>query len=66
MPHAIGSDSQCPFAIAIVGGLVVNPAVSILLPPLCVWLAREGERLPKPEEEFESYISARRFFVILL
>jgi heavy metal efflux system protein len=53
--HAIGSDSQRPFAIVIVGGLMVNLAMSIfLLPTLYVWIAREGDRLPEPEEEFES------------
>jgi heavy metal efflux system protein len=53
--HAIGSDSQRPFAIVIVGGLMVNLAMSIfLLPTLYVWIAREGDRLPEPEEEFET------------
>ena len=53
--HAIGSDSQRPFAIVIVGGLMVNLAMSIfLLPTLYVWIAREGDRLPEPEEELES------------
>ena len=52
--HAIGSDSQRPFAIVIVGGLMVNLAMSIfLLPTLYVWVAREGDGLPEPEEEFE-------------
>jgi heavy metal efflux system protein len=52
--HAIGSDSQRPFAIVIVGGLMVNLAMSIfLLPTLYVWIARGGDRLPEPEEEFE-------------
>ncbi len=55
MSHAIGSDSQRPFAIVIVGGLVVNLATSIfLLPTLYVWLARPGDRLPEPEEDFEA------------
>jgi heavy metal efflux system protein len=53
--HAIGSDSQRPFAIVIVGGLMVNLVMSIfLLPTLYVWIAREGDRLPEPEESFES------------
>jgi cobalt-zinc-cadmium resistance protein CzcA len=48
--HAIGSDSQRPFAIVIVGGLVSDLVMSIfLLPTLYVWFAREGDRLPKPE-----------------
>lgn len=54
MSHAIGSDSQRPFAIVIVGGLIVNLAMSVfLLPTLYVWFAREGDRLPAPEEGFE-------------
>ena len=54
LSHAIGSDSQRPFAIVIVGGLIVNLAMSVfLLPTLYVWLARPGDRLPEPEESFE-------------
>jgi cobalt-zinc-cadmium resistance protein CzcA len=50
--HAIGSDSQRPFAIVIVGGLVAALAMSIfLLPTLYVWIAREDDVLPKPETE---------------
>jgi heavy metal efflux system protein len=49
--HAIGSDSQRPFAIVIVGGLMVNLAMSIfILPTLYVWFARENDRLPEPEQ----------------
>ena len=52
--HAIGSDSQRPFAIVIVGGLIVNLVMSVfLLPTLYVWIAREGDRLPEREESFE-------------
>ena len=48
--HAIGSDSQRPFAIVIVGGLMAALAMSIfLLPTLYVWVAREGDTLPEPE-----------------
>jgi cobalt-zinc-cadmium resistance protein CzcA len=55
LSHAIGSDSQRPFAIVIVGGLMVNLAMSIfILPTMYVWFAREGDKLPEPEEEFES------------
>jgi heavy metal efflux system protein len=55
MSHAIGSDSQRPFAIVIVGGLIVNLAMSIfLLPTLYVWLAREGDALPEHEEGFDA------------
>ncbi len=50
MSHAIGSDSQRPFAIVIVGGLVAALALSIfLLPTLYVWFARNGDKLPEPE-----------------
>lgn len=42
--HAIGSDSQRPFAIVIVGGLIANLIIGIfLLPALYVWSAREGD-----------------------
>ena len=41
MSHAIGSDSQRPFAIVIVGGLMAALALSIfLLPTLYVWIAQ--------------------------
>ncbi|HEY1423165.1 MAG TPA: CusA/CzcA family heavy metal efflux RND transporter [Candidatus Acidoferrum sp.] len=50
--HAIGSDSQRPFAIVIVGGLLSALAMSIfLLPTLYVWVAKEGDKLPAPEAE---------------
>jgi cobalt-zinc-cadmium resistance protein CzcA len=53
--HAIGSDSQRPFAIVIVGGLISDLVMSIvLLPTLYVWIARPGDKLPEPEESFES------------
>jgi heavy metal efflux system protein len=52
--HAIGSDSQRPFAIVIVGGLIGALAMSIfLLPTMYVWIAAEGDKLPAPEESFE-------------
>jgi heavy metal efflux system protein len=55
MSHAIGSDSQRPFAIVIVGGLMVTLVMSIfVLPTLYVWFAREGDKLPDPEEGFET------------
>jgi cobalt-zinc-cadmium resistance protein CzcA len=54
MSHAIGSDSQRPFAIVIVGGLIFDLLMSIfLLPTLYVWVAREGDKLPKPEVAIE-------------
>ncbi len=50
LSHAIGSDSQRPFAIVIVGGLITELLLSrVLLPTLYVWVAREGDVLPKPE-----------------
>jgi cobalt-zinc-cadmium resistance protein CzcA len=50
--HAIGSDSQRPFAIVIVGGLISALVMSIfLLPTLYVWVAKEGDKLPQPESE---------------
>jgi heavy metal efflux system protein len=52
MSHAIGSDSQRPFAIVIVGGLVASLTLSIfLLPTLYVWVAGERDKLPEPEAE---------------
>jgi len=54
LSHGIGSDSQRPFAIVIVGGLVGALLLSIfLLPTLYVWAARDGDRLPMPEAEFD-------------
>ena len=60
--HGIGSDSQRPFAIVIVGGLVAALVLSIfLLPTLYVWVAGERDVLPasegsskKPRVRFES------------
>jgi len=50
--HGIGSDSQRPFAIVIVGGLMAVLVMSIfLLPSLYVWFAREGDALPAPDRE---------------
>ena len=49
--HAIGSDSQRPFAIVIVGGLITDLFMSIyLLPTFYVWWARPTDHLPKREE----------------
>ena len=48
--HGIGSDSQRPFAIVIVGGLMTALIISIfLLPTLYVWIARPGDKLPAEE-----------------
>jgi len=55
LSHAIGSDSQRPFAIVIVGGLVAALLMSlVLLPTLYVWIARDGDKLPEPEGSFEN------------
>ena len=55
MSHGIGSDSQRPFAIVIVGGLIADLVMSIfLLPTLYVWIARGHDVLPIPEGEFEN------------
>ncbi|HWZ56131.1 MAG TPA: CusA/CzcA family heavy metal efflux RND transporter [Verrucomicrobiae bacterium] len=52
--HAIGSDSQRPFAIVIVGGLIADLVMSIfILPTLYVWFASDGDVLPEPEANFE-------------
>jgi cobalt-zinc-cadmium resistance protein CzcA len=52
LSHAIGSDSQRPFAIVIVGGLIADLAMSIfILPTLYVWVARDHDVLPAPEVE---------------
>jgi cobalt-zinc-cadmium resistance protein CzcA len=51
LSHAIGSDSQRPFAIVIVGGLLANLVIGIfLLPTLYVWVAREDDILPAVED----------------
>jgi cobalt-zinc-cadmium resistance protein CzcA len=54
LSRGIGSDSQRPFAIVIVGGLLGALLLSIfLLPTLYVWVARNGDKLPAPEGDFE-------------
>jgi heavy metal efflux system protein len=53
LSHAIGSDSQRPFAIVIVGGLIADLVMSIfLLPTLYVWVAGEHDILPTGESEW--------------
>ena len=48
--HAIGSDSQRPFAIVIVGGLLANLVIGIfLLPTLYVMFAGDNDELPRVE-----------------
>ena len=47
LSHDIGSDSQRPFAIVIVGGLTTDLLLSvILLPMLYALIARPDDRLP--------------------
>jgi len=54
--HGIGSDSQRPFAIVIVGGLLAALFMSIiLLPTLYVWMAGDHDVLPAPEADFEEH-----------
>jgi cobalt-zinc-cadmium resistance protein CzcA len=50
--HGIGSDSQRPFAIVIVGGLMAALLMSIfLLPTLYVWMAGDNDVLPPETTE---------------
>jgi cobalt-zinc-cadmium resistance protein CzcA len=50
LSHDIGSDSQRPFAIVIVGGLISDLLLSIvLLPTFYVWMASDRDTLPQPE-----------------
>ena len=54
LSHGIGSDSQRPFAIVIVGGLMVAMAINIfLLPTLYVWVASDRDVLPAGESQFD-------------
>ena len=56
MSHDIGSDSQRPFAIVIVGGLITDLLISIfLLPTFYVWWAGPADHLPPPEEARSVY-----------
>ncbi len=53
LSRGIGSDSQRPFAIVIVGGLVAALILGVyLLPTLYVWVAGDRDALPAPEEHF--------------
>ncbi|HLG99502.1 MAG TPA: CusA/CzcA family heavy metal efflux RND transporter [Bryobacteraceae bacterium] len=55
--HGIGSDSQRPFAIVIVGGLLGALLINIfLLPTLYVWMAGPTDVLPQAEGEFSEAI----------
>jgi len=54
LSHDIGSDSQRPFAIVIVGGLISDLLLSIvLLPTFYAWIAGDKDVLPTPEASFE-------------
>jgi cobalt-zinc-cadmium resistance protein CzcA len=54
LSHAIGSDSQRPFAIVIVGGLIAALVMSIfLLPTLYVWMAGDRDVLPSSDGQFQ-------------
>ena len=51
LSNGIGSDSQRPFAIVIVGGLITNLLMSVfLLPTLYVWVARPTDILPVTDD----------------
>jgi cobalt-zinc-cadmium resistance protein CzcA len=52
--RGIGSDSQRPFAIVIVGGLLLALLLSVfLLPTIYVWIAGESDVLPPPQGEYD-------------
>jgi heavy metal efflux system protein len=56
LSHEIGSDSQRPFAIVVVGGLIADLILSIfLLPTFYVWWARPTDHLPSVEESRSVY-----------
>ena len=51
LSHGIGSDSQRPFAIVIVGGLLTELFLSlVLLPAFYAWMAGPKDVLPEEEE----------------
>ncbi len=55
LSHGIGSDSQRPFAIVIVGGLIMDLVLSVLLlPTIYVWFAGPHDKLPDPEKAAET------------
>ena len=44
--HGVGSDSQRPFALVIVGGMISRLIISVLVTPVLYQLvARDGDRL---------------------
>jgi cobalt-zinc-cadmium resistance protein CzcA len=57
LSRGIGSDSQRPFAIVIVGGLMGALFISIyLLPTMYAWVARDTDRLPLSDPEMEEQV----------
>jgi len=53
LSHGIGSDSQRPFAVVIVGGLSATLVMAIYaLPTLYVWIAGDDDVLPSPDMDF--------------
>jgi cobalt-zinc-cadmium resistance protein CzcA len=58
LSHRIGSDSQRPFAIVVVGGLICDLVMSIfLLPTFYAWWARPTDHLPPVEDSRSVYES---------
>jgi cobalt-zinc-cadmium resistance protein CzcA len=56
LSHEIGSDSQRPFAIVVVGGLIADLAMSIfLLPTFYVWWASPKDHLPAVDDARSVY-----------
>ena len=54
LSRGIGSDSQRPFAIVIVGGLLAALFISIyLLPTMYAWVAKDTDSLPLVDAELE-------------
>jgi cobalt-zinc-cadmium resistance protein CzcA len=51
LSRGIGSDSQRPFAIVIVGGLMAALVLGVyLLPTLYVWVAKSRDTLPSQDQ----------------
>ncbi len=58
LSHAMGFDSQRPFAIVIVGGLLANLIIGVfLMPTLYVWMARENDVLPEVNNQGEDHVA---------
>jgi heavy metal efflux system protein len=53
LSRGIGSDSQCPFAIVIVGGMLAALFISSYLPTMCAWVAKGTDSLPLTDAELE-------------